>query len=157
MLAIALIPARVGVLWAALALPLLLAGCGATPDPEPPMNLRLYQTWQLQPGDKIGGYSVLGGLGDISIALDNHDVYAPFTGQTQRDTRNCVIFSSPDVPAYLFRLCGLSDPRFGKVNQGDRLGSGQSLQFATLRKQANGTWAIVEPSKQILERTLSKR
>ncbi len=60
------------------------------------------------------------------------------------------------MPAYLFRLCGLSDPRLGEVNQGDALGTARQLEFAALRKQPNGTWAIVEPAKAILERTLRK-
>jgi hypothetical protein len=135
----------------------LLSGCTSEPTTEAPLNVHLYQQWQMQPGDSIGGYTIVGGLGDISIALNNEPIYAPFTGRTQRDTRNCVIFSSPELPAYLFRFCGLSNPRFGNLSQGDRIGSGNFLQFATLRKQPNGTWAIVEPSKQILERTLSKR
>lgn len=139
------------------ALPLLLTGCNwMQKTSEPPIDVKLYQTWQLQPGDDVAGRSVIGGLGDISIDLKNGSVYAPFDGRTRRDTRNCVIFSSPDVPAYLFRFCGLDNPRFGEVRQGDAIGSGRSLRFAALRKQPNGTWAIVEPSKQILERTLKR-
>lgn len=135
---------------------LLLTGCTRPSDSEPPLEIRLYQSWELQPGDTIAGRSVIGGLGDISIALDGNPVYAPFDGRAQRDTRNCVIFSSADVPAYLFRLCGLSDPSLGRLNQGDVIGRGTTLQFAALRKQPNGTWAIVEPSKRMLERTLKK-
>lgn len=132
---------------------LLLSSCAA-PDPTPPVSIRLYQNWQLQPGDMVAGFSVLGGLGDISIALNNRFVYAPFDGRTQRDERGCVFFSSPDVPAYLFRLCGLSNPRLGELHRGEAIGNGMTLQFGTLRKQPNGTWALVEPSNQILERTL---
>ncbi len=135
---------------------LLPFGCTSPPKGDPPLSIKLYQTWQLQPGDTIGDRSVVGGLGDISVALDGHNVYAPFDGRTQLDKRRCLFFSSPDVPAYLFRLCGLSDPRLGSVSQGDAIGSGQLLQFAALRKQPNGTWAIVEPAKSILERTLKK-
>lgn len=142
---------KMALLLAVLLLPL---GC-SSPAPEPPITLKLYQSWELQPGDTIAGRRVLGGLGDISIALEGNNVYAPFRGKTQRDRGNCLIFSSPEVPAYLFRLCGLDNPRFGTVNQGDALGRGRSLQFAALRKQPNGTWAIVEPAKEILERTLT--
>jgi hypothetical protein len=145
--------AKVTLFAAALFLPL---GCSRPPAAEPPIELKLYQSWELQPGDSVGGRKVLGGLGDISIALEGNNVYAPFSGKTQPDKQGCLIFSSPDVPAYLLRLCGLENPHLGNVNQGDVLGKGQSLQFAALRKQANGTWAIVEPAKEILERTLNK-
>lgn len=134
---------------------LSLVSCTATPNASSNIQLKLHQQWQLQRGDVVAGRSILGGLGDISIALNRQPVYAPFNGRTQRDPRNCLIFSSPDVPAYLFRLCGLDQPKLGSVNQGDRLGTGTTLQFAALRKQPNGTWAIVEPSRQILERILT--
>jgi hypothetical protein len=131
-------------------------GCARAPNADPAPAIKLYQTWELQPGDTLGDRRVLGGLGDISIALDGNSVYAPFDGRTQIDQHHCLIFSSPDVPAYLFRLCGLSDLRSSTVSQGDTIGNGNLLQFAALRKQPNGTWAIVEPAKAILERTLKK-
>lgn len=131
-------------------------GCARAPSNDPAPDIKLYQTWELQPGDTLGDRRVLGGLGDISISLDGNSVYAPFDGRTQIDQHRCLIFSSPDVPAYLFRLCGLNAMHSGTVNQGDAIGSGNLLQFAALRKQPNGTWAIVEPAKAILERTLKK-
>ncbi len=134
---------------------LLPIGCTPSPKGSPSVDLQLYQKWELQPGDSIVGRKVLGGLGDISIALDGSSVYAPFDGKTQFDQRRCLLFSSPDVPAYQFRLCGLDNPRLGEVNQGDSLGRGQHLEFAALRKQPNGTWAIVEPARSVLERTLT--
>lgn len=140
-----------------LALLLLSVGCNGLPEAEPIQEIHLYQTWELQPGDRIAGYTVMGGLGDISIALNGHAVYAPFNGRARRDPRNCVLFSSSDVPAYLFRLCGLNAPRLGALSQGDVIGKGSTLQFAALRKQANGTWAIVEPTKRMLERTLKQQ
>lgn len=142
-----------GVLVATLLLPL---GCTKPPSDESPLIIKLYQSWELQPDDTIADRKVLGGLGDISIALAGNRVYAPFDGRTQLDNRRCLVFSSPDVPAYLFRLCGLNEPRVGDVSQGDAIGSGNLLLFAALRKQPNGTWAIVEPAKAILERTLKK-
>ncbi|UBF27264.1 hypothetical protein K9N68_04680 [Kovacikia minuta CCNUW1] len=135
---------------------LLPVGCTPSAEETAPLDIKLYQTWELQPGDIIGEREVVGGLGDISIALNGNSVYAPFDGKTQFDKRRCLIFSSPDVPAYLFRLCGIDQPRLGKVNQGDVIGKGRLLEFAALRKQPNGTWAIVEPAKAILERTLSQ-
>ncbi|MBD2073293.1 hypothetical protein H6F86_05205 [Phormidium sp. FACHB-592] len=134
----------------------LLSSCTRPPNNEATLDIKLYQTWQLQPGDTISDRRVLGGLGDISIALDGNDVYAPFDGRTQLNKHRCLMFSSPDVPAYLFRFCGLNDPQPRTLKQGDTIGNGDLLQFAALRKQPNGTWAIVEPAKAILESTLKK-
>ncbi|MDX2243255.1 MAG: hypothetical protein NW224_21455 [Leptolyngbyaceae cyanobacterium bins.302] len=142
--------------WLAIALSALLTGCNSTSDENNTIKLEVYQKWQLQPGDAVNGHTVLAGLGDISIALDGKSVYAPFDGRAQKDQRGCLIFSTPDVPAYLFRLCGLSDLRLGDRQQGDTLGSGAMVHFATLRKQPDGTWAIVEPSKPMIEKILSK-
>lgn len=141
--------------WAAIAVT-LLSGCRSNLNPDDMINLQVYQKWQLQPGDELAGHKVLAGLGDISIALNGKSVYAPFDGRAQKDQRDCLVFSSPDVPAYLFRLCGLSDLRLGTHSQGATLGKGSTVHVATLRKQPDGTWAIVEPSKPILQRILSK-
>jgi hypothetical protein len=133
-----------------------LASCSSSVSPDDKIDLNLYQKWQLQPGDSIQGNPIVAGLGDISIELNGKSVYAPFNGRAQQDQRNCLVFSSPDVPAYLFRLCGLANLQLGARNQGDSLGSVSTLHFATLRKQPNGTWAIVEPSKPVIERILTK-
>jgi hypothetical protein len=120
------------------------------------VELKLHQKWELQPGDTIANYPVLGGLGDLSINTQGKPIYAPFHGTLRRTTHHCTLFSSPEVPAYQFRLCGLSNPRLGDVAQGDSIGTANALQFAALRKQPDGTWAIVEPSKSILHRTLNR-
>ncbi|MDX2232085.1 MAG: hypothetical protein NW220_20795 [Leptolyngbyaceae cyanobacterium bins.349] len=143
--------------WGAIALlTVLLASCNQMTDESNTIQLQVYQKWQLQPGEVINGRRVLAGLGDISIALDGNPVYAPFDGRAQKDQRECLIFSTPDVPAYLFRLCGLSELRLGDRRQGDELGKGSMVHFATLRKQPDGTWAIVEPSEPIIKKILSK-
>jgi hypothetical protein len=133
-----------------------LTSCSISASPDEKIDLKLYQTWQLKPGDSIDGNTVVAGLGDISIELNGKSIYAPFNGRAQQDQRSCLIFSSPDVPAYLFRLCGVSNLQLGSRNQGDSLGTASTLHFATLRKQPNGTWAIVEPSKPVIERVLTK-
>ncbi|MBW4520437.1 MAG: M23 family metallopeptidase [Scytolyngbya sp. HA4215-MV1] len=134
----------------------LLTGCSSQASNPPIVDIQLYQQWQLQPGDTIAGRSVTGGLGDISIELDGNAVYAPFDGKVDPTKANCVLFSSPDVPGYLFRFCGLTAPKLGDVLQGDPIGTGNHLEFAALRKQSDGRWAMVEPAKSILERTLRK-
>lgn len=136
---------------------LLITGCTATADVEPRI-LQIQQSWQLQPGDSIGGHRVSAGLGDVSIELQGGWVYAPFDGQVQpaEGKANCVIFSSPQIPAYLVRWCGVSRPQLGDVQQGDAIGSAQNLGFATLRRLPGGKWAMVEPSNQLIEQTLRK-
>jgi hypothetical protein len=129
---------------------------GLAPVNEPPRKIQIQQSWQLQAGDFVKEYRIAAGLGDISIALKGGKVYAPFEGRVQPNVTDCVLFSTPEVPAYLFRFCGLSQPRLGLVKQGDSIGSGEYLHFAMLRKLPEGTWTIVEPSRSMLEKILSK-
>lgn len=139
------------------AIGLLLVGCTATAKVEP-RNVQIQQAWQLQPGDTVGGHRISAGLGDLSIELKGDWVYAPFDGQVQptEGKGECVMFSSPQIPAYLVRLCGLSRPQLGDVKQGEAIGSAQNLVFATLRRLPDGKWAMVEPSNQLIEQTLRK-
>ncbi|BAU15238.1 hypothetical protein LEP3755_57950 [Leptolyngbya sp. NIES-3755] len=121
--------------------------------PEP----KLYQEWQLKPGDDIAGSRVVGGLGDISIDLNGKAVYAPSDGTAYADKRGCVYFSGAETPGYLFRLCGLEKPKLGALNEGDKIATGRLLQFATLLQQSDHSWALVEPDKSLLQRTLTPR
>lgn len=139
---------------ALLAVALLIAtGCTQQPA-EPPRELTLYQSWELQPGDELAGHQILGGLGDISLALNGDAIYAPFDGKVQPHKPTCVIFSSEELPVYLFRLCGLSSPKFGPRSAGEPIATGNDLRFALLNKQPDGRWAMVEPSKKIIEQML---
>lgn len=139
-------------IWACLVI-LGLSGCRQR-SPQPTIALTLYQTWQLQPGDTLAGYTVAGGLGDISLVLGGQPIYAPYAGTTQLDQRGCVVYSAGNLPAYRLRLCGLSDPYLGTVARGAEIGRGQMLHLATLRKQPNGTWAMVEPDQTFIEQLL---
>lgn len=136
----------------------LTTGCSSFQAKQSVRVVQIQQAWELQPGDTVAGHSVAGSLGDISIQLDGAKVYAPFDGLVQpNDAKGCVIFSSAEVPAYLFRLCGIRQPRLGEVRQGRSLGSADYLQFAALRRQPDGKWAMVEPASDILQRTLSQQ
>ncbi len=135
---------------------LFVFGCSEQPMPEQQRDLQLYQKWELQPGDVVAGHPVASGLGDISIALNGKAVYAPFDGRVQPNKANCAIFSSEEVPTYLFRLCGLKSYRFGLRRAGEEIGKGNELHFAVLNKKADGRWAMVEPSKKILEQILQR-
>ncbi|MEM9505105.1 MAG: hypothetical protein AAGA01_14235 [Cyanobacteria bacterium P01_E01_bin.43] len=139
--------------------PLLLLGltsCTLTQAQVPPRNIPIHQNWVLQPGSKVGDFSVVGSLGDVSIDLDGHKIKAPFDGQVQPAEHDCIAFTSPEIPAYLFRLCGVTRPRLGDVKAGTVIGRGDVLQFAAMRRQPDGTWAMVEPAIDVLEKTFAK-
>ncbi|ASC71280.1 hypothetical protein XM38_022320 [Halomicronema hongdechloris C2206] len=83
--------------------------------------------------------------------MQGDTVRAPFDGLVQPHRPGCVIYSSPEVPAYVFRICGLSQSEVGPITAAKPLGRGQTVQFAALRRQPDGTWAIVEPAVDVLE------
>lgn len=136
-------------------LSLLLSSCQLQTVP-PKRVINIQQKWELETGDFIADHLVVGSLGDLSIQLKNQPLRAPFLGTVEPSTiEQCVIYSTPEVPAYLFRFCGLKRPKFGNVQAGNVIGKGEHVQFATLRRQPEGTWIIVEPSTGILERAIS--
>ena len=134
---------------------MLLAGCVRQSTPQP-RNIALKQQWELNPGDEISGSLVSGSLGDISLVLDRGSrVTAPFDGLIEpTELKGCDFYSTPEIPAYLFRLCGLSQVDYGQVESGRTLGKANILSFATLRKQPDGTWIIVEPARGVLEKAI---
>lgn len=133
---------------------LCLGACSLSAAEVPSRNIAIHQAWALQPGSEVGGYQVIGSLGDVSIELKGSAVKAPFDGKVQPTPPDCIAFSSPEVPAYLFRLCGLKRPRLGPVKAGEVIGRGEVLQFAAMRRQPDGTWAMVEPAVDVLTRTV---
>jgi hypothetical protein len=134
-----------------------IAGCSAVTPKVSVRSLPIQQSWEHQPGDEIAGHRVAGSLGDVSIELKGANIYAPFNGEVQpNDIEGCVLYSSPEVPAYMFRFCGVNGPKLGVVKQGDAIGRADYLQFAALRRQPDGTWALVEPAQDILQRTLQR-
>jgi hypothetical protein len=132
-----------------------LAGCRSSAIATP-RQIMVQQTWELETGQQIAGFRVVASLGDISIDTQGHRIYAPFAGEVELAApgEDCIFFSSPEVPAYLFRYCGLRRPRLGTISLGRAMGSARVLHFSTLRRQPDGTWAIVEPSRHVLERSL---
>ncbi|MBD1915917.1 MULTISPECIES: hypothetical protein [Cyanophyceae] len=134
-----------------------LGGCGRL-TPTVPRQIVLKQTWEIESGDRVAGQLVTGSLGDISIRLEGAKLRAPFTGQVELAAKgfNCIYFSTPEVPAYLFRYCGVSHPPLGPIEAGDVMGRGRYIHFATLRRQPDGSWAMVEPSDRVLERSLNR-
>lgn len=138
-------------------LAIALVGTACSQTPTAVRTVPIQQSWELQLGSTVGKHRIAAGLGDISIEMKGDRVYIPFDGEVQsNDVAGCYIYSTPDVPAYLFRLCGLKSGKTGRVRSGDTLGSADYLHFAALRRQPDGTWALVEPSKEMLERMISR-
>ena len=82
-------------------------------------------------------------------------IEAPFDGELEPSAiEQCALYSTPEIPAYLFRLCGLKSFTYGAVKAGKPMGKGDYLSFATLRRQPDGTWTIVEPAESVLEKVL---
>lgn len=132
-----------------------LSGCAAHSAPET-RNITLQQQWTLNPGDEIAGSAVAGSLGDISLQIKGKQVRAPFEGEVElSEADGCALYSTPEIPAYLFRLCGLDSVNYGDIKANKSIGKGDFLSFATLRRQPDGTWIIVEPARGVLEKALS--
>ena len=135
---------------------LWLSGCSAHTAAEP-RTITLQQQWSFNPGDEIAGSTVAGSLGDISINLQKNRVKAPFDGELEpSELDSCALYSTPEIPAYLFRLCGLRNVPYGSIKSGKLMGKGSYLSFATLRRQPDGSWIIVEPARGVLEQALSR-
>lgn len=137
-----------------LALILGLSSCGRATVTSRTLNL--HQNWPLSIGTEIAGYSISSGLGDISLDLGGNTIHMPFDGTVEPTETNCILVSSADVPAYLFRLCGLSQTKLGPRQQYQPIGRAQHLVFAMLRREPDGTWALVEPSPKFIEQLLAK-
>ena len=149
-------PLKVWFFWGSgIAIALVTAACSLTTSPEPVREIQIQQNWAVKQGDRLANHLVVAGLGDISIQLGGDAAYAPFPGRVQPSADRCVLYSTPEIPAYLFRLCGLSQTHLGAISTGTAIGTGDYLHFTTLRRQPDGTWTIVEPGKDILERILT--
>ncbi|MGD1853609.1 MAG: hypothetical protein ACFB2W_05095 [Leptolyngbyaceae cyanobacterium] len=135
-------------------LAILLTACQQGAPPV--RNITVQQTWELQIGNRVGDYRISSGLGDITLELEGNPVYMPFDGKLQPIDDTCLALTSPEVPAYLFRLCGISRPRVGQRQQGNTIGRAQQLVFATFRKEPDGTWALVEPATALMAKFLSE-
>ncbi|MBE9063279.1 hypothetical protein IQ256_20160 [cf. Phormidesmis sp. LEGE 11477] len=133
---------------------LVLTSCRTRSAPKS-RSIQLQQQWTLNPGDEIAGNLVAGSLGDISLYLEDKKIKAPFDGDLElSELDRCALYSTPEIPAYLFRLCGLSKVSYGSIKAGRTIGKGRYLSFATLRRQPDGTWIIVEPARGVLEKAL---
>ena len=127
-------------------------------------EIEVKQTWGLQTGESVAGYSVVGGLGGLSIEA-NQAIYAPndgavsgqflfiHDGSLMEGREDCAVFASPQMPAYLLHLCGLEQRRVGGVKQGQALGKTRGYLYVALLR-LDGQWVFVPPAKDLLRRLL---
>ncbi|MGK7902443.1 MAG: hypothetical protein AB4352_13695 [Hormoscilla sp.] len=130
-------------------------------------QIEVEKVWGIEAGKVIAGQRVIGGLGDISLEFKGI-VKAPLTGYvegkfvlvTEEDliegTKDCIIFYSPQMPAYLLKICGLTRRNLGPVDRGSPIGeTGGKLHISLLsfRKVADQTnkWIYVSPSETLIE------
>ncbi len=132
----------------------LLAACQS--GSPPPRSITIQQTWDLQVGNQVGDYRISSGLGDITLELGGDPVQMPFDGKVQPMDEHCIALTSPEVPAYLFRLCGINRPSLGQHSQGHTIGRTQQLVFAAFRKEPDGTWALIEPATDLITQFLTE-
>ena len=132
----------------------LLASCQS--GPPAPRNITIQQTWELQIVNQVGNYRISSGLGDITLELGGDPVRMPFDGKLQPMDDHCLALTSPEVPAYLFRLCGINRPNLGQRSQGHTIGRAERLVFAAFRKEPDGTWALIEPATELIEQFLTE-
>ena len=131
----------------------LLAACQSEPASR---TITIQQTWDLQVGNQVGNYRISSGLGDITLELGGDPVRMPFDGKLQPMDDHCLALTSPEVPAYLFRLCGINRPNLGQRSQGHTIGRAERLVFAAFRKEPDGTWALIEPATELIEQFLTE-
>ncbi|ESA37934.1 hypothetical protein N836_34645 [Leptolyngbya sp. Heron Island J] len=132
----------------------LLAACQS--GPPLPRTITIQQTWELQVGKQVGNYRISSGLGDITLEMGGDPVQMPFDGKLQPMDDHCLALTSPEVPAYLFRLCGINRPNLGQRSQGHTIGRAERLVFAAFRKEPDGTWALIEPATELIEQFLTE-
>ena len=141
-----------------LIIPLLIVLLGAevyrATRPKAFVQIELEQAWALEPGDRLGRYSISSGLGDVVIELNGAPLYMPMAGEIQPLTPTCSLFASPELPAYRLRLCGLYRPQTGPLAEGAVIGRGDRVALALLRRQPQGRWTMVEPATSMLEQFL---
>ncbi|MGK7902442.1 MAG: hypothetical protein AB4352_13690 [Hormoscilla sp.] len=130
-------------------------------------QIEIKKVWKIQAGEYIAGHRVIGGLGDISLEYEG-SVLAPVPGVVDSEfvlvtdsdliagTKDCVIFSSPQLPAYLLKICGLTERYIGPVDENSPIGKTDGslhLSLLSFRKDAKQTsnWIYVSPSSKLIE------
>jgi hypothetical protein len=135
-------------------------------------EIELQKSWGIHAGDVIGNYPVAGGLGEISLRIRGN-IRAPMDGRVEdkfvlvsegtiiNSDDNCVLFSSPQLPAYLSKFCGLETQNLGLVRQGQSIGKTDGylhVALLTYRQSAENRnqWVYVSPSMGWLEKLVAQ-
>lgn len=133
-------------------------------------QIELKKVWEIQAGQLIAGHRVVSGLGDISLEFKGA-IAAPAMGIVERNfvlvsdrtliktPSDCILFSSPQMPGYLLKVCGLKQRHLGIVNQGVSIGKTNGylhLSLLSFRKDENqvSKWIYVSPSSKLIEKLL---
>ncbi|MDY6936283.1 MAG: hypothetical protein SWY16_01345 [Cyanobacteriota bacterium] len=141
--------------------------------PRSVREIELQNTWGVKAGESIDRYLVASGLGDISLAMKGK-VLAPLDGNIEhkfvlisdgsliRGTSDCVIFSSPQMPAYLIKLCGLASRNFNRIESGKPIGETNGYLHISLfsyrpNPENGATWVYVPPSPQLIQNLVAQR
>ncbi|NES95788.1 MAG: hypothetical protein F6K32_11250 [Desertifilum sp. SIO1I2] len=135
-------------------------------------QIDIKEIWENHSGQKIAGYPVVGGLGDISLEYRGN-IVAPLGGEVEgnfvlatetslvKNTSDCVLYSTPQQPGYLLKLCGLKERNSGDLKAGETIGKTDGLlhlSLLTFRRSSNERpqWIYVSPSTQIIASVLSE-
>ena len=142
-------------------------------SPHSVREIELQNTWGVKAGDSIEGYFIASGLGDISLAMKGK-VIAPIDGNVEenfvlisdgsliRGPSDCIIFSSPQLPAYLIKLCGLASRNLEQVEGGKPIGKTNGYLHISLfsyrpNQESGAIWVYVPPSPQLIESLVAAR
>ncbi len=146
-------------------------GYSIDPLPQPKrsqVELELRRTLGVQSGEQIANRRVVAGLGDLSLESTG-EVYAPTNGHVEanfalisegtmtRGANDCVLFTSPQLPTYMSRLCGLKKRNVGSIQQNKAIGETNGylhVALLSLRRNEDRSlkWMYVSPSPDFVKR-----
>ncbi|MDI9639312.1 hypothetical protein QM565_26760 [Geitlerinema splendidum] len=135
-------------------------------------QIDIKEIWENHSGQKIAGHPVVGGLGDISLEYRGN-IVAPLGGEVEgnfvlatetslvKNTSDCVLYSTPQQPGYLLKLCGLKERNSGEIKAGETIGKTDGLlhlSLLTFRRSSSERpqWIYVSPSTQLIASVLSE-
>ncbi len=108
------------------------------------------QSSDLSYGTKFGEQSVISTTGDTTIKGRGITIKAPFAGSVKLDKKGCAYYFAQTLPGYSLRICA-TDAKPGRKNQGEVIGKSDEVAVvALLWRSKDGSWALVQPSKDYI-------
>ncbi|WP_017661921.1 hypothetical protein [Baaleninema simplex] len=117
-------------------------------------------------GDEIAERRVVAAFGELSLRTSGK-VFAPFDGWANGQLvfvtdgtlrsmpSDCTVFSSPQIPNYLLRLCGLGRRHLGYRRLGEALGRADGYLHVTLltyrTEESGDLWVYVPPAASLVQ------